>query len=165
MRTAIGITTSGQTTSFRGGVGLSISKMVRLNSFPAWDIVAVEDLDKRNPDHIWNIVDRNSMPFLGWEPTIVKPKIAIIESEALLINRPLGLSMKRTYRQGCAVVCTIARGRKVALILHPPDPFRFEDVSKDFYAMMVESDFGTEDMISEFECEVLPLLFWIEEVG
>jgi len=61
--------TSGQATS-AGGTGKTTVQMKDIDTFSGvgWDIVAVDNLDDRNTDYIWNIVDDVTYPFLSWQP-------------------------------------------------------------------------------------------------
>jgi len=61
--------TSGQATS-AGGAGKTTAQMKDIDTFSGvgWDIVAVDNLDDRNTDYIWNIVDDVTYPFLSWQP-------------------------------------------------------------------------------------------------
>jgi len=63
--------TSGQATS-AGGTGKTTAEMMDIDNFTGtgWDIIAVDDADDRNTDHIWNIVDDETYPFLSWEPVV-----------------------------------------------------------------------------------------------
>jgi hypothetical protein len=61
--------TSGQATS-AGGAGKTTAQMKDIDTFSGvgWDIVAVDNLDDRNTDYIWNMVDDVTYPFLSWQP-------------------------------------------------------------------------------------------------
>jgi len=61
--------TSGQATS-AGGTGKTTAEMQDIATFSgaAWDIIAVANAGTRNPTCIWNIVDKQTYPFLSWEP-------------------------------------------------------------------------------------------------
>jgi hypothetical protein len=63
--------TSGQTTS-DGGTGNTTAEMQDMATFSgaAWNIAAVGSLGERNPEYIWNIVDDETYPFLGWQPVV-----------------------------------------------------------------------------------------------
>jgi hypothetical protein len=63
------IETSGQATS-AGGTGKTTAEMQDIATFSgaAWDIIAVANAGTRNPARIWNIVDKQTYPFLSWEP-------------------------------------------------------------------------------------------------
>jgi len=63
------IKTSGQATS-DGGTGKTTEEMQDIATFlgATWQIIAVADPSTRNPSYIWNIVDDETYPFLGWEP-------------------------------------------------------------------------------------------------
>ena len=63
------IQTSGQATS-DVGTGKTTAEMQEIETFSgvAWDIVAVDNPGTRNLSYIWNIVDRETYPFLSWEP-------------------------------------------------------------------------------------------------
>lgn len=61
--------TSGQATS-DGGTGKTTAKMKNIVTFSStgWDIIAVANLGTRNLSYIWNIVDKQTYPFLSWQP-------------------------------------------------------------------------------------------------
>jgi hypothetical protein len=61
--------TSGQGGS-AGGTGKNTTQMMDFSTFfdGGWDIVAVANSSTRNTDHIWNIVDDVTYPFLSWQP-------------------------------------------------------------------------------------------------
>jgi hypothetical protein len=61
--------TSGQSTS-AGGTGKTSEEMQDITTFSGatWDIVAVADTGTRDTDHIWNIVNDDTYPFLSWQP-------------------------------------------------------------------------------------------------
>ena len=61
--------TSGQTGS-PGGIGKTTLEMLDFDTFDVagWDIVAVTNSDMRDTNHIWNIVDAETYPFLSWQP-------------------------------------------------------------------------------------------------
>jgi len=58
--------TSGQATS-DGGTGKTTAKMKNIVTFSGagWDIIAVANPGTRNPYYIWNIVDKQTYPFLS----------------------------------------------------------------------------------------------------
>jgi hypothetical protein len=60
--------TSGQSTS-AGGTGKTTAAMKNIATFSGagWNIVTVANLGTRNPSYIWNIVDGQTYPFLGWQ--------------------------------------------------------------------------------------------------
>jgi hypothetical protein len=60
--------TSGQSTS-AGGTGKTTTEMKSIATFSGagWNIIAVANAGTRNPSYIWNIVDGQTYPFLGWE--------------------------------------------------------------------------------------------------
>jgi hypothetical protein len=60
--------TSGQATS-AGGTGKNTTEMKNIATFSGagWNIIAVA-LGKTNPARIWNIVDKQTYPFLSWQP-------------------------------------------------------------------------------------------------
>jgi hypothetical protein len=62
------VQTSGQTTS-AGGTGKNTTEMKDVATFSeaAWDIVAVANPGEHNPTYIWNIVDKQTYPFLSWQ--------------------------------------------------------------------------------------------------
>ena len=70
------VETSGQATS-DGGTGKNTTTMMDIRTFndpdwsegleDAWDIVGVADETQRNTAYIWNIVDGETYPFLGWQ--------------------------------------------------------------------------------------------------
>jgi len=60
-----------------GGTGKTTAEMMDIATFTdtdtegldePWDMSAIADPDQRNPGYIWNIVDGQTYPFLGWEP-------------------------------------------------------------------------------------------------
>jgi len=61
------IETSGQPTS-AGGTGKTTAQMKDIATFSAarWKIIAVA-LNQTNPSYVWNIVDKQTYPFLSWE--------------------------------------------------------------------------------------------------
>jgi hypothetical protein len=61
--------TSGQVSS-DGGTGKTTAEMQDITTFSGagWDIVGVDTADDRDTDHIWNIVDDTTYPFLSWQP-------------------------------------------------------------------------------------------------
>jgi len=61
--------TSGQPTS-PAGTGKTTAQMKDISTFSGagWDIVGVDNADDRDTDHIWNIVDNVTYPFLSWQP-------------------------------------------------------------------------------------------------
>ena len=60
------IETSGQSIS-AGGTGKTTAEMKSVATFSGagWNTVTVANLDTRNPDYIWNIVDGVTYPFLS----------------------------------------------------------------------------------------------------
>ena len=60
--------TSGQATS-DGGIGKTTAEMKDIATFSGagWDIIAVTP-GVTNPAYTWNIVDKQTYPFLSWEP-------------------------------------------------------------------------------------------------
>jgi len=60
--------TSGQATS-DGGTGKNTTEMQDIATFSgvAWNIIAVANPGTRNPYYIWNIVDKQTYPFLSWQ--------------------------------------------------------------------------------------------------
>ena len=62
------IETSGQATS-GGGTGKTTAEMRSIATFSAaaWNIIAVANADTPNPSYIWNIVEHETYPFLGWQ--------------------------------------------------------------------------------------------------
>jgi hypothetical protein len=63
------VETSGQPTS-AGGTGKTTAEMKNIATFSGagWSIIAVANPGTRNPSYIWNIVDAQTYPFLGWQP-------------------------------------------------------------------------------------------------
>jgi len=70
--------TSGQANS-ADGTGKTTAEMKSIATFTdlateglddPWDIIAVDDAEDRNTDHVWNIVDDETYPFLSWEPVV-----------------------------------------------------------------------------------------------
>jgi hypothetical protein len=59
--------TSGQSTS-GGGTGKNTTEMKEITTFSiaGWNIIAVA-VNETNPDHIWNIVNNVTYPFLSWQ--------------------------------------------------------------------------------------------------
>jgi hypothetical protein len=57
--------TSEQATS-DGGTGKNTTEMQDIDTFSAWDIIAVADPGEPNPASIWNIVNGVTYPFLSW---------------------------------------------------------------------------------------------------
>ena len=51
-----------------GGTGRSTAEMMDLDTFSGagWDMVAVPGSEGRDSDHVWNIVDGETYPFLNW---------------------------------------------------------------------------------------------------
>jgi hypothetical protein len=62
------IETSGQATS-PGGTGKITAEMQDIATFSGatWNITAVVNPGTRNPAYIWNIVDKETYPFLSWQ--------------------------------------------------------------------------------------------------
>jgi hypothetical protein len=62
------IETSGQTTS-DGGTGKTTAGMQDIANFSGaeWDIITVAP-GETNDDYTWNIVDKQTYPFLSWQP-------------------------------------------------------------------------------------------------
>ncbi len=62
--------TSGQSTSI-GGTGKTTAQMQSIETYSAWDIVAVSSKADgyANHSYTWNIVNGSSYPFLSWEYT------------------------------------------------------------------------------------------------
>jgi hypothetical protein len=62
--------TSGQSTS-DGGTGKTTVQMKDIATFSGvrWKIIAVA-LNQTNPSYIWNIVDKQTYPFLSWQPVV-----------------------------------------------------------------------------------------------
>jgi hypothetical protein len=62
------VQTSGQGRS-AGGTGKTTAQMKSIATFleAGWNIIAVANPGVRNPSYIWNIVDGQTCPFLGWE--------------------------------------------------------------------------------------------------
>jgi hypothetical protein len=62
------IQTSGQSTS-AGGTGKNPPEMHDIATFSGagWDIIAVANPSTRNPSYTWNIVDKQTYPFLSWQ--------------------------------------------------------------------------------------------------
>jgi hypothetical protein len=58
--------TSGQATS-AGGTGKTTAEMRDIDTFTAWDIIAVANPGTCNPSYTWNIVDDVTYPFLSWQ--------------------------------------------------------------------------------------------------
>jgi len=60
--------TSGQASS-AGGTGKATAEMQDIATFSGagWNIVAVTNPGTRNASYIWNIVDKQTYPFLSWE--------------------------------------------------------------------------------------------------
>ena len=63
------IETSGQPTS-AGGTGKTTAQMKSITTFSGagWNIIAVANADTRNPAYTWNIVTKQTYPFLSWQP-------------------------------------------------------------------------------------------------
>jgi hypothetical protein len=63
--------TSGQTTS-DGGTGKTTAEMQDIATFSGveWNIITVASSSMRNSSYIWNIVDDETYPFLGWQPVV-----------------------------------------------------------------------------------------------
>lgn len=63
------IESSGRSTS-EGGTGKGTAEMQDIATYSTvtWNILAVADPEVRDTDHIWNIVDGLTYPFLSWEP-------------------------------------------------------------------------------------------------
>jgi hypothetical protein len=61
--------TSGQATS-AGGTGKTTAEIQDIATFSgaAWDIITVANAGTRNLTCIWNIFDKQTYPFLSWEP-------------------------------------------------------------------------------------------------
>ena len=61
--------TSRQATS-DGGTGKTTTQMKNIATFSgaAWDIITVANAGTRNPAYTWNIIDKQTYPFLSWEP-------------------------------------------------------------------------------------------------
>jgi hypothetical protein len=61
--------TSGQATS-DGGTGKNTAEIQDITTFSGagWDIIAVANAGTRNPAYTWNIVDKQTYPFLSWQP-------------------------------------------------------------------------------------------------
>jgi hypothetical protein len=60
--------TSGQASS-DGGTGKTRVEMQDIATFSeaAWDITVVDNAGTRNPAYTWNIIDKQTYPFLSWE--------------------------------------------------------------------------------------------------
>jgi hypothetical protein len=60
--------TSGQATS-AGGKGKTTAQMKDIATFSGarWKIITVANPGTRNPSYIWNIVDKQTYPFLNWQ--------------------------------------------------------------------------------------------------
>jgi len=60
--------TSGQATSV-GGTGKTTAQIKDIATFSGagWNIIAVANPGTRNPSYIWNIVDKQTYPFLCWQ--------------------------------------------------------------------------------------------------
>ena len=60
--------TSGRSKS-GGGKGKSTVEMKDITTFTeaGWDIVSISDLDNRDRNYTWNIINNESHPFLSWE--------------------------------------------------------------------------------------------------
>jgi len=60
--------TSGQATS-DGGTGKTTAEMQDIATFSGagWKITAVANPGEPNPTYTWNIVDRETYPFLSWQ--------------------------------------------------------------------------------------------------
>ena len=63
--------TSGQTAS-AGGTGKTTAEMQDIATFSGaeWNIITVASSSMRNSSYIWNIVDDETYPFLGWQPVV-----------------------------------------------------------------------------------------------
>jgi len=61
--------TSGQATS-DGGTGKTTAQMKSITTFSdaGWNVIAVANAGTRNPAYTWNIVDKQTYPFLSWQP-------------------------------------------------------------------------------------------------
>jgi hypothetical protein len=61
--------TSGQATS-DGGAGKTTAEMRDIATFSdaGWKVIAVANAGTRNPEYTWNIVDKQTYPFLSWQP-------------------------------------------------------------------------------------------------
>jgi len=49
-----------------GGTGKTTAEMKNIDTFTAWDIIAVIS-GQTNPTYTWNIVDKQAYPFLSWQ--------------------------------------------------------------------------------------------------
>jgi hypothetical protein len=63
--------TSGQAAS-AGGTGKTTAEMQDIATFSGaeWNIITVASSSMRNSSYIWNIVDDETYPFLGWQPVV-----------------------------------------------------------------------------------------------
>ncbi|MFO8109516.1 MAG: GLUG motif-containing protein [Thermoplasmata archaeon] len=63
------VETSGQTDTAGNATGKTTAEMRDITTFAdvSWDIVGVKSVETRNINHIWNIVDTETHPFLSWE--------------------------------------------------------------------------------------------------
>jgi len=63
------IETSAQSDS-AGGMGKTAAQMKNIATFSSagWNIVAVANRSTPNPAYTWNIVDKQTYPFLSWQP-------------------------------------------------------------------------------------------------
>ena len=70
--------------------------MQKLTTYSEWDIVGVGNIDQRNTDYIWNIVDLQSRPFLSWQPGATAEEPVILNpTEAVIIITPEGSLYQR----------------------------------------------------------------------
>jgi hypothetical protein len=65
------IETSGQAAS-DGGTGKTTAEMQDIDTLSGaeWNIIAVASSSMRNSSYVWNIVDDETYPFLGWQPVV-----------------------------------------------------------------------------------------------
>ena len=63
---------SGQEGTSGDATGITTNEMIEFTTFKdaMWDIVGVSDLDTRDDDYIWNIVDTDTRPFLSWQEEV-----------------------------------------------------------------------------------------------
>ncbi len=62
------VETSGQSATAGDATGLTTTEMMDMATYEGWNIVAVDDPDRRNNAYTWNMVDGETYPFLSWQP-------------------------------------------------------------------------------------------------
>ncbi len=61
------VETSGQSATAGDATGLTTAEMMDMATYEGWNIVAVDDPDRRNTAYTWNMVDGETYPFLSWQ--------------------------------------------------------------------------------------------------